>query len=400
MIPRGKLYIRNRELLTGIFYCMGDRLWPRQKGDDLKSHNTLTCLSVRTAFDLVLTCLHFPPGSEILVTDINIPDMFNIIVAHDLVPVPLPVNKNTLNMDCEQLESVITPATKAILVTHLFGAVMEMEEIIAIAQKHNLLVMEDAAQAYAGTRYQGNPQTDIVLFSFGLIKTNTAVRGATMKIKDPTLYAEVVYRYQQYPEQVTGQFLKKLMKVVLIKLLTTRTIYTGFYKLINAMGKDFEAVLAGFTKGFAGADLLRQIRYRPCAANKKLLEKKMLSFKQDEIDCRVQLAKDILQHIPDSYKVGALNKRHTHWVLPVETHDPNGLIRYLRINGFDASQKASSLIKLTTADHVPGKDDLQTKNLVYLPAYAAMSAKDRNRLTQLLISFQSKTYYALYPSKR
>ena len=268
---------------------------------------------------------------------------------------------------------------------------METEEIIAIARKHNLLVLEDAAQAYAGNRYQGNPETDIILFSFGLIKTNTAVRGAIVKIKDPNLYADVVYKNDRYDRQENGQFLKKLMKVVLIKLLTTRTIYTGFYKLINAMGKDFEKVLAGFTKGFAGADLLKQIRYRPCAANKKLLVKKMLSFKQDEIDCRVQMAKDILQDIPDSYKIGSRNKRHTHWVLPVETQDPNGLIRYLQINGFDASQKASSLIKLTTADHVPAKDDLQTKNLVYLPAYTAMSAKDRNRLTQLLISFQSKT---------
>lgn len=175
----------------------------------------------------------------------------------------------------------------------------------------------------------------------------------------------------------------------MIKFLTTKTIYTGFYKFINAMGKDFEEVLAGFTKGFAGPDMLRQIRYRPSSANKKLLENKILSFKPDDIDSRVQFANDILQNIPDCYKVGALNKRHTHWVLPVESKDPNGLISYLRINGFDASQKASSLIKRTTSDYIPAKDDLQIENLVYLPLYPAMSSKDRSRLTQLLISFQS-----------
>lgn len=214
MIPRGKLYISNSELFTGVFYCVTERMQSQKNTFDYKSHNTLTCLSVRTAFDLVLTCLNFPPGSEILVTDINIPDMFNIIVAHNLTPVPLPINKNTLNMDSEQLESSITAATKAILVTHLFGAVMETEGINTIARKYNLLVIEDCAQAYAGNVYQGNPETDIILFSFGLIKTNTAVRGATMKIKDPILYSDVVNKNEQYDQQQNWQFLKKLIKVV------------------------------------------------------------------------------------------------------------------------------------------------------------------------------------------
>jgi len=390
MIPRGKLHISNSELFTGILYCFTERL-PSQKTDfDYKNSHMLTCLSVRTAFDLVLTSLNFPPGSEILVTDINIPDMFNIMAAHDLVPIPLPVNKNTLSISPEQLESAITSTTKAILITHLFGAIMETDDVNVIARKHNLLVLEDCAQAYAGNVYQGHPATDVTMFSFGLIKTNTAVRGAVVKINDPTLYADVLYRNEQYAKQRTRDFLNKLLKVLVIKLLTARIVYTGFYKLINAIGKDFEQVLAGFTKGFPGDQMLRQIRYRPSLANRKLLQKKIRSFKQDDIDARIQFANDILQNIPDHYKIGTLTKRHTHWVLPVETQDPNGLINYLRINGFDASQKASSLIKQTASDYIPAQDDLILDNLVYLPVYPAMSAKDRNRLTQLLISFQLK----------
>jgi len=73
--------------------------------------------------------------------------------------------------------------------------------------------------------------------------------------------------------------------------------------------------------------------------------------------------------------------------MPVETHDPDGLIRHLRSNGFDASQKASSLIRLGKPGAVSHSDELALHNLVYLPVYPAMSRKDRHKLTQLLVDF-------------
>ena len=386
MIPRGKLYISYKDLVLGIYYCLTCRV-KSQKPDVDQNTNKLTCLSVRTGFDLVLSALNFPPGSEILVTNINIPDMFNIITGHNLTPVPIPVNKHTLNVSPAAVEAAITPATKAILITHLFGGIMETDELIAIAQKHNLVTFEDCAQAYAGNIYCGNPVSDVVMFSFGFIKTNTTVRGAIIKIKDDALYAEVTARNGQYPQQDIKGYFKKIFKVIFVKLLTNKTIYTGFYNLVMAMGKDFEEVLDGFTKGFPGDDIFTQIRYRPCAPNQKLLQKKLTYFDQYCITSRMQLANDILTNIPDAYKIGFKNKRHTYWVMPVETHDPDGLIKHLRSNGFDASQKASSLIKLGKTDVAPQPEELTLENLVYLPVYPAMSHKGRHKLTQLLVDF-------------
>lgn len=384
MIPRGKLYISNRDLFTGIYYYFEDYFKPQKKDLAEQNSNKLVCLSVRTGFDLVLSALNFPTGSEILVTDVNIPDMFKIIEGHNLKSVPLPVNKRTLNLSPAQLESAITPATRAILITHLFGAIMETDEINAIAKKHNLFVFEDCAQAYAGNTYSGNPTSDVVMFSFGLIKTNTAVRGAIIDIKNPALYADVSSRNEQYDKQKTTNFLKKLLKVVLIKFLTTKIVYTGFYGLVKAVGKDFEQVLASFTKGFPGDDIFKQIRYRPCSANKKLLQRKLNNFSKRDIVTRIQFANDILPYIPDHYKIGMLNAKHTYWVLPIETKDPIKLVSLLRSNGFDASQKASSLVKLIVPKTIPKPDDLVLENIVYLPAYPAMSRKDRTKLTQLL----------------
>ncbi|WP_316788627.1 aminotransferase class V-fold PLP-dependent enzyme [Pedobacter frigoris] len=387
MIPRGKLYISNKDLLTGILYCFTSYFKSERADSRQKKSNIITCLSVRTGFDLILSSLNLPAGSEILVTDINIPDMFKIIAAHKLIAVPLPVNKHTLNISPAHLESAITPSTKAVLITHLFGAIMETNEINNIAKKHNLFVFEDCAQAYAGNLYEGNPTTDAIMFSFGLIKTNTAVSGAMLNIKDNDLYTDASIRNQQYEKQRISIFTNKLFKVLLIKLLTYKSIYTGFYNLIKVMNKDFDEVLSNFTKGFTGDDILKKIRYRPCLPNKKLLQKKLNDFNQQNITARILFANDILQHIPQNYKIGILNKKHTHWVLPIETQDPNSLINYLRTNGFDASQKASSLIKQGEPKFTPNIEDLTLEKLIYLPMDISMSTKNRNKLIQLLVSF-------------
>jgi len=383
MIPRGKLYISYADLLTGLYYCLRSG---RQKAVQQKD-NKLVCLSVRTGFDLVLRALNLPVGSEILVTDINIPDMFRIITAHNLKAVGLPVNKQTLNISAAQMEAAITPNTKAILITHLFGGIMETDEVIAIAKKHNLIIFEDCAQAYAGDIYDGDPASDVVMFSFGFIKTNTAVSGAVIKINNNGLREKVPELNEQYTRQDTSRYFKKLLKVSFVKLLNSKAVYTLFYKAVIGLGKDFEQVLNSFTKGFPGNDIFKQIRYRPCMANELLLQKKLENFRQHSITQRVQLANDVLKDIPDSYKIGSLNKRHTYWVMPVETHDPDGLINYLRSNGFDASQKASSLVKLNTANAIVKPGDLQLDKLVYLPAYPAMSRGERKKLGQLISDF-------------
>lgn len=386
MIPRGKLYISYKDLISGAYYCLTDRI-KSQKADVDQDTNTLICLSVRTGFDLVLSTLKFPAGSEVLVTNINIPDMFNIISGHQLMAVPIPVNKHTLNISAAAVEAAITPNTKAILITHLFGGIMETSELIAIASKHHLIIFEDCAQAYAGNLYDGNPASDVVMFSFGFIKTNTAISGARIKIKEPALYTEVARRNGQYHQQNTTGYFKKLFKVMFVKLLTHKTIYTGFYHLVRALGKNYEEVLDGFTKGFSGDDIFKQIRYRPSTPNQRLLLKKLANFNQHSITERIQLANDILPNIPDGYKIGFKNKKHTYWVMPVETHKPAELINYLRSNGFDASQKASSLIKLNQPGVGSKREELTLENLVYLPVYPAMSRKYRDKLTQLLISF-------------
>jgi perosamine synthetase len=386
MIPRGKIDITCADILAGIYYCIADFFKIKQNSENSENKHEFSCLSVRTGFDLLLSALSLPAGSEILVTDINIPDMFNIIAAHQLTAVPLPLNRHTLNVTPQQVTAAITSNTKAILVTHLFGGIMEIDEIAAIAKKNSLVLIEDCAQAYVGDVYKGNNLADVVMFSFGLIKTHTSVSGALLQINGDTLYHNIVERNRHFPVQRKGLFFKKLCKVGLMKILTTKAVYTLFYNSCVKSGKDFDQVLSGFTRGFPGEDILQKIRFRPCAPNLNLLAKRTKNFDPAVIDQRKKLAADILKVVPATMQIGALNKRHSYWVLPIQTNAPDKLIAHLRVNGFDATQKASSLVKLSSGQ--VADTDLLLDKLVYLPVYVDMKSSDRVKLANLLKEFK------------
>jgi len=388
MIPRGKIDIGFSDIAAGMLYCLYWHTNSPKKARFTDTGNTFFCLSVRTGFDLVLKALKFPSASEILVTDVNIPDMFSIITGHGLKPIPVSVNKHTLGISAAQVEAAITPASKAILVTHLFGALMEMDDIITIAQKHNLIIIEDCAQAYIGASYMGNTATHITLFSFGFIKTNTAVNGAMLRINNAPLFTKVIAQNELYVQKTNSSYFNKLLKALMALLLTQKLCYTLFYYATKFLKKDFDTILSSLTKGYPGNDIFSQIRFRPSTANIKLMEHRLNNFKQRHMHLRTKLAQHILQGIPEAYKTGVQNARHSHWVIPVEHPQPQELIAHLRKHGFDATQKASSLIKLANPGHTPMPYELIPANLVYLPNYPGMSYKDRIRLATLVANFQ------------
>lgn len=365
MIPRGKLDISFSALFTAIRYTTADLLEKKQQQPEDKE-TELYCLSVRTGLSLTLTALNFKPDSEILVMNINIPDMFSVLSAHHLTAIPLAVNKHSLSIDLSQATALLTGKTKAILVTHLFGSILELEEISTWAKSNKLIVLEDCAQAYDGT-YIGHPSSDVVMFSFGLIKTNTSLTGAMFRFKGQQLYQQVLTLNNHLPQQKPQQYLKKILKGFLIKIVTTNAIFSLIYSFSRLANRDFDNLLASMTKGFPGANVMNKIRFRPCHANIRLMKKKLADFPAGNILARKQTAMDILETVPESMKIGNDNKNHSYWVLPVTSEHVSQLIESLRKRGCDATNKASSLIKLQHVSIPVLADELDLTHLVYLP---------------------------------
>lgn len=96
------------------------------------------------------------PGDEVIVTPFTMSGTVAAILGCNAVPVFADVDPDTFNLDPEAVERSITPRTKAILVVHIFGHPAEMEPMLALARRHDLIVIEDAAQA-PGALYHGEP---------------------------------------------------------------------------------------------------------------------------------------------------------------------------------------------------------------------------------------------------
>ena len=165
------------------------------------------CLSVRTGLDLVLKALELPVGSEVLISAMTIPDMVRILKHHGLVPVPLDLRARDMSPQVELLENGLTPKTKAILVAHLLGGRFDMIPFVEFAKRHGLCLLEDCGQAFEGDRYHGHDEADVSMFSFGPIKTATALGGGLLRVKNEDLRQRIRTRQFEYPVQSSWFFL-------------------------------------------------------------------------------------------------------------------------------------------------------------------------------------------------
>lgn len=116
---------------------------------------------------VALAALELEPGSEVVVPPISDPGGVMPVSMLGCLPIAADSEPGSLNISAKQIERVITPRTKAILVAHLAGLPVDMDPVLALAKTHDLAVVEDCAQAH-GAKYRGRPVGslgDIAAFS-------------------------------------------------------------------------------------------------------------------------------------------------------------------------------------------------------------------------------------------
>ena len=142
-----------------------------------------------TALQLAVAALDLPRGSEILISAST-----NIATAlacyhNDCVPIPVDSENVTWNLDLDLLESLITSKTKAIIPVHLFGHPVAMDRLMDIANRHQLIVIEDCAESH-GAIWHGRMTGSfghMSCFSFYANKINTTGEGGMVTTNDPAL---------------------------------------------------------------------------------------------------------------------------------------------------------------------------------------------------------------------
>ncbi|MFU8807272.1 MAG: DegT/DnrJ/EryC1/StrS family aminotransferase, partial [Bradymonadaceae bacterium] len=238
----------------------------------------LATLSVRTGFDLLLGEMDWPPGSEIIMSAITIPDMPRIVRHHGLVPVPVGVDARLVVPSVDAIREAIGPKTRAIVVAHLFGTRVDLTPIAALAREHGLLLIEDCAQSYDGRPPTAPSVADVSMFSFGTIKTATAFGGAVLVMRDPGLRDAMARTQARYPVASKRKFGLKFAKYLLLMVLTLPWLYGLFARALKFIGKDHDQFIRRSTRGFSGPNFFEAIRHRPSSPLLGILDRRLRGY--------------------------------------------------------------------------------------------------------------------------
>ncbi len=365
----------------------------------------LVALSVRTAWDAWLQAMAFPPGSEIVISSVTIPEMAQIIGLNGLKCVPLAVDPNTLAPDLGELARAIGPRTKAILVAHLFGVRLNLEAIGEIARNNGLWLVEDCAQAFSGPSWIGSSEADVSLFSFGPIKTQTALGGALVRISDPSVRKRMDRVLNSYPRVARLKFGWRVLKYGVYKLLTTRWAYSLVRRWCTLRGRDLDKLVRQSVRNFPADELLWSIRRRPSAGMVRLLARRVDRFRERDLSQRcgraTQLQARLRNHVTVLGEQAACN---VWWVFPVLGPDPGALVSTLRAAGFDASRAHSlTIVRRSKSENMLGaacEEDWLSRT-VFLPCYREMSQSEIDRLADIVLATLTerspKKYHRIAP---
>ncbi|KAL8588915.1 hypothetical protein ACOMHN_012953 [Nucella lapillus] len=304
----------------------------------------LPMLSVRTGFDLFLRAMRFPPGSEIIMSAMNIPDMVRIVKHHKLHIVPLDISIDTTNPKVELLSQLVSPRTVAIVVAHLYGKWSPMDEIIQFAKKHNLYVVEDCAEAFCGFDHLSHPESDLALFSFGVIKFYTSFGGAIAKAK-PRLYSKLLAMYETYPIQSQAGYLKKVLKyMAMYYALNLTTMKANIIDLLKMMGiSKYKDHAVKMLRGFPDK-MMERIREQPCEALLATMLTRQQSFSPADFYLQRLKGEYMASRLPPSLEVvGDKASINNYWLFPILTENPDNLMYQLNALGVEAYCGATQL---------------------------------------------------------
>jgi dTDP-4-amino-4,6-dideoxygalactose transaminase len=167
--------------------------WLEQKTGARKALLTHSCTA---ALEMAAILLDLAPGDEVIMPSFTFVSTANAFVLRGAVPVFVDIRPDTLNIDETLIEQAITPRTKAICVVHYAGVSCNMHAILAVAKRHGIPVVEDAAQGIMST-YDGRAlgsMGDLAALSFHETKNVISGEGGALLINNPALIerAEVI----------------------------------------------------------------------------------------------------------------------------------------------------------------------------------------------------------------
>ncbi|MDF2452198.1 MAG: TDP-4-keto-6-deoxy-D-glucose transaminase, partial [Bacteroidota bacterium] len=323
----------------------------------------LLTTSCTDALEMAAILLDIKDGDEVIAPSYTFVSTVNAFVLRGAKIVFIDSRPDNPNMDVDQIEALITPRTKVIVPVHYAGIACDMDKIMALANKHNLFVVEDAAQAI-DSYYNSRPLGSIghmAAFSFHETKNIISGEGGMLVVNDE-------------------QFIKRA-EIIREKGTNRSSFFRGEvdkYGWVD-IGSSFlpSDIIAAFL--YAQLENLDAIQTK----RKEIWSRYYGELKQLEQSGSIKLA-----HIPDF----ATNNAHMFYIQCKTLEERSALIEHLKKGGVHAVFHYLSLHKSPyyTGKHHGGEmlqSDRYADTLLRLPFYYELTDKDILRITDLIVSF-------------
>ena len=377
------------------------------------SGDTIAAYSVRSGFDLMLQAMDLQPGDEVIFSALNIKGMVKIVRRLGLVPVPVDLDIGHMAPSLERLKAAITPRSRVLIVAHLFGTRLDLDPVFDLARQHGILIAEDCAQAFGGRSYPGHPKADVSMFSFGPLKTATALGGALIRVRDAgscgALSARMRAIQASYSMQSNRKQRKRVMQFAGLKIATSRLVLQAVHHIFSARGRDYEDAIVTKVRNVAPLKTLKNLRYRPSRALLAMMARRLRLFREETLDERAAKGRRLRDGLGDAVVMPARESaHHDYWVFPILVDHPRAFISALRAEGFDSSNAPRS--QLVPAPR--GRPQLEPtiaaralSDLIIVPCYPAMPDAEIERearviraIAQLLGSSRTRAYADMVPA--
>lgn len=214
-LTTAKPFINNKictdvvEVLNSGIIAQGPKV-KKLEEDFSKYTNAPYCAAVNSgtaALHASLFAVGIKPGDEVITTPFTFVATANSILMVGAKPVFVDIDSKTFNLDPNKIKEKITPKTKAIIVVHLFGLISDMDQVLDIAKKHDLKIIEDACQAH-GAKYNGiqaGNLGDIGAFSLYATKNMMSAEGGLVVSKNEE-YIEKIKSFRHHGQSLDQRY--------------------------------------------------------------------------------------------------------------------------------------------------------------------------------------------------
>lgn len=351
--------------------------------------------SSRSLFSELLQELAWPAGSIVACSAVNIPQMEEIIRLRGLQPHPIDIDARTFSPHLDLVEEIFRSfKPHGYLHASYFGSRPDVSFLRTIAHRWSVFTIDDRAQCFNNL---SAPDTwaDVTLFSLGPYKSPTAGGGAVALFRDQRLANAIRERLEKLRTEPRYAQLARVLKLLSIKFLSEPLPMQIVSKVLSSSRADYGDFISKRIRQVADIDDVsdKRLSQAPSQALCSCIVTVIGRFSLTRFRRRQQIAQIISENLGSHIRMPGFDSEiHSHWLIPVLSNNPPGLIGVLREAGFDAARMAKTRPIGGSSSEARLCNQVATElldKLVLVPSDSRMSDTDAKLLGRLVNQYEA-----------